>query len=162
MVLMKAGASFSSLPEHLKAGLPAAAADDYTYTDKNNLTLPSNDESRHHFVQVYEDITFNFAKPLHLGLFFDAAMKLQKDQIPSAMLLAFSIWNKLDEETKKRILDDIDKEGGPDQLAIAKELFPALKSRLSEKLAANTVNVIAAVKMPDIVKFIIEKKDSFK
>ncbi|KAG2026207.1 hypothetical protein GB937_001713 [Aspergillus fischeri] len=162
MVLMKAGASVSSLPEHLKAGLPATADEDSTYTAKNNLTLPNGDEARHHLVQVYEDTTFNFAKPLHLGLFFDAAMKLQKDKIPSLKLLAYSVWAKLDKDAKKRIHDDIDKEDGPDKLAIAKEIFPAVKSRFSDNLAASTVNIIAAVKVPEIVDYIIANKDSFK
>ncbi|KAF7133796.1 hypothetical protein CNMCM5793_005208 [Aspergillus hiratsukae] len=162
MVLMKAGASFSSLPEHLKSSRPdTAAEEDNTYTAKNNLTLPSSDEARHHLVQVYEDTTFNFAKPLHLGLFFDAAMSLQKDKIPSLSMLAWSVWAKLDSDAKKRVRDDIGKEGGPDKLAIAKEIFPAMKSRFEDKLAANTINVTAAVKVPEVVQYIIANKDSF-
>ncbi|KAA8646033.1 uncharacterized protein ATNIH1004_007455 [Aspergillus tanneri] len=135
-------ASFSSLPEHLKNIRPATAAE--VANTSNFWTLPSSDE------------------PLHLGLFFEASMSLQKNEIPTTSLLSQSVRQKLDSDARKRIHDDIDKDGGPDELAIAKEIFPAVKSRFKGKLAENTINITAAVKVLDIVAYIIANKNKFK
>ncbi|THC91534.1 hypothetical protein EYZ11_008997 [Aspergillus tanneri] len=86
----------------------------------------------------------------------------EKNEIPTTSLLSQSVRQKLDSDARKRIHDDIDKDGGPDELAIAKEIFPAVKSRFKGKLAENTINITAAVKVLDIVAYIIANKNKFK